>query len=112
MTVHESLFADLPDHGFVTREDDTNLATSETPYSQAVECEEFERLKSALAKLSRKHKNVLTKYYGLEGQEESLSEIGNSYGVTKQCVGQWKNWAERQLLRDYQTSKGNQINET
>ena len=46
-------------------------------------------IKMALNNLKEKEKNVIVLRFGLENNEKkTLEEIGNSYGVTKECVRQ------------------------
>ena len=46
-------------------------------------------IKKALENLKEKEKNVIVLRFGLEDkQKQTLEEIGNSYGVTKECIRQ------------------------
>ncbi len=46
-------------------------------------------IKNALDNLKEKEKNVIVLRFGLENNEKhTLEEIGNSYGVTKECIRQ------------------------
>ncbi len=46
-------------------------------------------IKNALNNLKEKEKNVIVLRFGLENNEKhTLEEIGNSYGVTKECIRQ------------------------
>ena len=46
-------------------------------------------IKKALENLKEKEKNVIVLRFGLENtQKKTLEEIGNSYGVTKECIRQ------------------------
>lgn len=59
-------------------------------------------IKMALENLKEKEKNVIVLRFGLENQErKTLEEIGNSYGVTKECVRQ----IEKRALNKIATSE-------
>ena len=54
-----------------------------------IDCELKHDIKIALDTLKEKEKNVIVLRFGLENkQKKTLEEIGNSYGVTKECIRQ------------------------
>ena len=58
-------------------------------------------IKKALENLKEKEKNVIVLRFGLEDkQKKTLEEIGNSYGVTKECIRQIEKRALNKIAHD------------
>ncbi len=58
-------------------------------------------IKKALEVLKEKEKNVIVLRFGLEDKEKmTLEEIGNSYGVTKECIRQIEKRALNKMASD------------
>ena len=56
---------------------------------EVIDIELRQEIKFALNNLKEKEKNVIVLRFGLENKErKTLEEIGNSYGVTKECIRQ------------------------
>ena len=63
-------------------------------------------IKKALDILKDKEKNVITLRFGLENnQKQTLEEIGNSYGVTKECIRQIEKRALNKMATDNLTQR-------
>ena len=108
----ESLFADTPEHGFVLREDKAELASTQTPQSEAARREEHDVVEVALDQLPRRLRVIVTRHYGFNGKQESLAQIGRRYGVSKQRVAQWESAAIRQMRKTIYQSVGYEQHET
>lgn len=57
------------------------------------------RLREALANLEDRERSVLVRRFGLEGQEETLEEVGRAVGLSRARVAQLERRALRQLRR-------------
>ena len=55
------------------------------------------RLREALANLEDRERSVLVRRFGLEGQEETLEEVGRAVGLSRARVAQLERRALRQL---------------
>jgi len=65
------------------------LVQTETLYQQAAI---RAALQEAMRYLPQRLQEVLTRGYGLDGQPaRSLAALGRDYGVTRECVRQWRN---------------------
>lgn len=56
-----------------------------------------DEIANALAVLSEKERNIVESFYGINGPELTLEEIGNKYGLTRERVRQIKEKAIRHL---------------
>ena len=70
-----------------------------------IESEELKKdIKKALNILKEKEREVITLRFGLEDSgKRTLEEIGNIYGVTKECIRQIEKRAIRKIYMDYET---------
>lgn len=70
-----------------------------------IESEELKKdIKKALNILKEKEREVITLRFGLEDSgKRTLEEIGNIYGVTKECIRQMEKRAIRKIYMDYET---------
>lgn len=70
-----------------------------------IESEELKKdIKKALNILKEKEREVITLRFGLEDSgKRTLEEIGNIYGVTKECIRQIEKRAIRKIYTDYET---------
>ena len=70
-----------------------------------IESEELKKdIKKALNILKEKEREVITLRFGLEDNgKRTLEEIGNIYGVTKECIRQIEKRAIRKIYMDYET---------
>jgi RNA polymerase sigma factor (sigma-70 family) len=94
--VFESLFAETNGQGFVVREE-SNLATHETPESNLERLERIHLVRTLLETLSPREKDILTRHYGVNRDRESLTEIGRTYGLSKQRISQLEAVAKEEL---------------
>ena len=71
-----------------------------------IESEELKKdIKKALNILKEKEREVITLRFGLEDSgKRTLEEIGNIYGVTKECIRQIEKRAIRKIYMDYETT--------
>ncbi|MBQ7287709.1 MAG: sigma-70 family RNA polymerase sigma factor [Candidatus Gastranaerophilales bacterium] len=68
---------------------------------QVIDVELKKDIKKALESLKEKEKNVIVLRFGLENQEKrTLEEIGNSYGVTKECIRQIEKRALNKMAQE------------
>ncbi len=100
--VWESLFMEGADHQFSVREESprgcrSSFATYETPESQLCRLEDMNEVRELLRTLPSRDREVMTRRYGFQGPPESLAEIGQSHGVSKQRVSQWEIAAREEL---------------
>jgi RNA polymerase primary sigma factor len=73
----------------------------ETPIGEE-ESSHLEQMASLLKTLSPREERVIKKRFGLEnGSEQSLEDVGNSFGVCSQRIGQIERKALRKLLRAF-----------
>ena len=76
--------------------------TPETIYEKEKKEEQKEKMSEMVASLEGREKNVITKYYGLGGEEKSQSGriIGEGLGVSHQTVFYIKKKAEGEMRRE------------
>ena len=68
---------------------------------EVIDIELKKDIKRALENLKEKEKNVITLRFGLENsQKKTLEEIGQSYGVTKECIRQIEKRALNKIAHD------------
>ena len=73
----------------------------ETPVGEE-ESSHLELMASLLKTLTPREERIIKKRFGLEdGSEQSLEEVGNSFGVGSQRIGQIEKKALRKLLRAF-----------
>jgi RNA polymerase primary sigma factor len=73
----------------------------ETPIGEE-ESSHLEQIASLLKILTPREERIIKKRFGLEdGSEQSLEEVGNSFGVHPQRIGQIERKALRKLLRAF-----------
>jgi RNA polymerase primary sigma factor len=74
-------------------------------YEDDEEAEEYnsETVGRLLSVLNDRERNVITMYYGIGGEEETLDEIGDSLGITKERVRQIKSCAIRKMRSEAMT---------
>jgi RNA polymerase sigma factor (sigma-70 family) len=75
--------------------DDSTL----TPEEDLCRKEEIQRVRGALRLLSSRERNIICRNTGAgkSGEEESLSDIGKTYGISKERVRQIRNTASEKL---------------
>ena len=57
-----------------------------------------EAIKYLMEYLNQREKNIITKYYGLDGNKpKTLEEIGMEYGLTKERIRQIKNTSFKKM---------------
>jgi len=62
------------------------------------EMEQSEAIKFLMDYLNQREKNIITKYYGLDGNKpKTLEEIGMEYGLTKERIRQIKNTSFKKM---------------
>ena len=62
------------------------------------ELEQGEAIKFLMEYLNQREKNIITKYYGLDGNKpKTLEEIGMEYGLTKERIRQIKNTSFKKM---------------
>lgn len=62
------------------------------------EIEQSEAIRFLMEYLNQREKNVITKYYGLDGNKpKTLEEIGMEYGLTKERIRQIKNTSFKKM---------------
>ena len=62
------------------------------------EMEQTEAIKFLMDYLNQREKNIITKYYGLDGNKpKTLEEIGMEYGLTKERIRQIKNTSFKKM---------------
>lgn len=73
-----------------------------TPEEDLFRKEEIKRVRSALRLLSPRERNIICRNTGAgkSGEEESLSNIGKTYGISKERIRQLRNTASYKI-RDY-----------
>lgn len=60
--------------------------------------EQTEAIKFLMEYLNQREKNIITKYYGLDGNKpKTLEEIGMEYGLTKERIRQIKNTSFKKM---------------
>jgi RNA polymerase primary sigma factor len=99
----------------IGEEDDSELGdfveddTSESPFEQALDNLRRENVRTALAALPRREREVIEMRFGLRGSEaRTLEEVGRAFGVTRERIRQIENntlkklemLPEAQRLRD------------
>lgn len=97
---------DLPlDYEKPLETDDDNYSTelsddkyiSDT-YGRSAELEREEAIKFLMDYLNNRERNIITKYYGLDGNKpKTLEEIGMEYGLTKERIRQIKNQSFKKM---------------
>ena len=62
------------------------------------EMEQLEAIKYLMEYLNQREKNIITKYYGLDGNKpKTLEEIGMEYGLTKERIRQIKSTSFKKM---------------
>lgn len=62
------------------------------------EAEQSEAIKFLMEYLNQRERNIITKYYGLDGNKpKTLEEIGMEYGLTKERIRQIKNTSFKKM---------------
>ena len=62
------------------------------------EVEQSEAIRFLMEYLNQREKNIITKYYGLDGNKpKTLEEIGMEYGLTKERIRQIKNTSFKKM---------------
>lgn len=62
------------------------------------EIEQSEAIRFLMEYLNQREKNIITKYYGLDGNKpKTLEEIGMEYGLTKERIRQIKNTSFKKM---------------
>ena len=74
--------------------DNTFIGPDEDIYSEDVLKSQLEK---TLSVLSDREKDIISMYFGLDGQAMTLEQIGEEYGLTKERIRQVKQKALRKL---------------
>ena len=75
---------------------DDNYITEE--FGENKEVAQAEAIKFLMDYLNQREKNIITKYYGLDGNKpKTLEEIGMEYGLTKERIRQIKNTSFKKM---------------
>lgn len=94
---------DLPDGYGKVGDGDDDCGTADEHYIQEgsereKEKEQSETIKLLMEYLNQREKNIITKYYGLDGNKpKTLEEIGLEYGLTKERIRQIKNTSFKKM---------------
>lgn len=84
------------DDDYQTEIGDDNYISEE--YEANKEIEQGELIKLLMEYLNQREKNIITKYYGLDGNKpKTLEEIGMEYGLTKERIRQIKNTSFKKM---------------
>lgn len=85
------------DDGIYAGETDDNEYFNETD-TLSGEKERAETVNLLMEYLSQRERNIITKYYGLDGNKpKTLEEIGMEYGLTKERIRQIKNTSFKKM---------------
>lgn len=97
---------DLPldyEKPLVTDDDDYDTETVDDNFTsygfeENAELERAEAIRFLMEYLNQREKNIITKYYGLDGAKpKTLEEIGLEYGLTKERIRQIKNTSFKKM---------------
>lgn len=67
-------------------------------FEENKEARQTEAIKFLMEYLNQREKNIITKYYGLDGNKpKTLEEIGMEYGLTKERIRQIKNTSFKKM---------------
>jgi len=86
-----------------TEDDDYRTEMSDEAYlndgiERNKEMERAEAIKFLMDYLNQRERNIITKYYGLDGNKpKTLEEIGMEYGLTKERIRQIKNTSFKKM---------------
>lgn len=84
------------DEGYQVETDNDNYISEETGENK--ELAQGEAIKFLMDYLNQRERNIITKYYGLDGNKpKTLEEIGTEYGLTKERIRQIKNTSFKKM---------------
>jgi len=101
----ESVFQKDIEDDFVTKKE-TMLSDEEDEEKRELHKNQKKIVDKLLSNLSGREKFIVEQYYGINGKEKNLEEIGNELGITKERVRQIKSSSLAKLRTDILLMEG------